>query len=256
MDSTTVARAKSDYYSRLLKSALERCPVLVKHPPLFSAAQVHELRNPLNNIDLAVGELKMLIIDEEQNSYLDMILRASKKVMNLVNDMARDQPLETIEAKRYSIHTLLDEVLEMAADQLMLKTINVRKNYASKGFTRIADGPALKIAFTNIIVNAIDAMEHNGELTVETNYTNGVFSIDIADNGCGISKENLPHIFKPYYTSKAEGVGIGLPATIDILKAHLVEVRVESEEGVGTKFILSFPRHRITKKELLASVKD
>ena len=64
--------------------------------------------------------------------------------------------------------------------------------------------------------------------------------IQIEDNGCGISKENLKYIFKPYFTNKPGGLGLGLATTYDILQSNHVGVNVESEEGKGTRFILSF----------------
>jgi signal transduction histidine kinase len=79
-----------------------------------------------------------------------------------------------------------------------------------------------------------------GKLKLITRSINGKCIIEIEDNGIGISKENLKNLFKPYFTGKAGGMGLGLSTTIDILKANQVTVDVQSEEGKGTRFILSF----------------
>jgi signal transduction histidine kinase len=246
MPSQKIPTQKAVYYSNLPKSTSESFPVIIKHPPLFSAALIHEIRNPLTNIDLAVNALQMKMQDEDQRVFLAIIARASKKIEASVNELALEQPLELPEPTKYSMHDLLDEVLLMAADRLLLKNITVVKNYASRGYVKIVDGIALKIAFSNIIVNAIDAMAKNGKMAVDTEYTNGKFSIHISDNGCGIPAGNLEQIFKPYFTSKAGGLGIGLAASLDILMASKVLVRVESEVEVGTKFTLSFQKQRST----------
>jgi signal transduction histidine kinase len=244
MSTQKIPTQKAVYYSNLPKSTLETFPVLIKHPPLFSAALIHEIRNPLTNIDLAVNALLVKMKDEEERVFLEIIARASRKIGASVNELALEQPLEPAEPTKYSIHDLLDEVLLMAADRLLLKKITVVKKYASEGYNKIVDGLALKIAFSNIIVNAIDAMAKNGEMIVDTEYLQSRFSIHISDNGCGIPAANLEHIFKPYFTSKVGGLGIGLAASLDILRASKVIVRVESEEEVGTKFTLSFPKQR------------
>ena len=111
------------------------------------------------------------------------------------------------------------------------------------------DKPKIKIALTNIIINAIDAMPpENGELRLCTKLRKGRRAISIQDNGCGISKENLPFIFNPYFTNKPGGVGIGLAATKDILLSNQIGVKVESVMGEGTRFILLFEKHKIVRK--------
>jgi signal transduction histidine kinase len=246
MPTKNIHRPKAVYYPSPPKSTNESFPLIIKHPPLFSAALIHEIRNPLTNIDLAVNALQMRTTDEEQRVFLEIIARASKKIGASVNELALEQPLEPDEPTKYSMHELLDDVLLMAADRLLLKNITVVRKYASRGYIKIVDGLALKIAFSNIIVNAIDAMANHGKLVVDTEYKHGRFSIHIADNGCGIPAANLEQIFKPYFTSKPGGLGIGLAASLDIFRASKVLVRVESEEGVGTKFTLSFPADKIS----------
>jgi signal transduction histidine kinase len=99
----------------------------------------------------------------------------------------------------------------------------------------------IEIALTNIIINAIDAMHpENGKLKLITKSINGKCVIEIEDNGIGISKENLNNIFTPYFTDKAGGMGLGLSTTLGILKENHATVEVQSEEGMGTRFILSF----------------
>lgn len=99
----------------------------------------------------------------------------------------------------------------------------------------------MKIALTNIIINAIDAMTAGkGELRLVAKSTNGKYRIQIADNGCGISKVNLKHIFKAYFTNKPNGLGLGLTKTYEILRSNHVWANVESEEREGTCFTLLF----------------
>jgi signal transduction histidine kinase len=140
-----------------------------------------------------------------------------------------------------SINQLLDEILEIAKDRIILKNISVQKFYANSFCELLLDKPKIKIALLNIIVNAVEAMpSENGELELTTSLRNGKYIVTIEDNGCGISKKNIKNIFKPYFTNKPNGMGIGLAAASTILASHRAGVKVESEENKGTRFIISF----------------
>ncbi|MGZ5191442.1 MAG: sensor histidine kinase, partial [Flavisolibacter sp.] len=120
----------------------------------------------------------------------------------------------------------------------------VKKDYSAYDCQKVLNEPKMKIALTNIIVNAVEAMTgEDGKLKILTRSTGDKLIIQIEDNGCGISKENLKNIFKPYFTSKPGGLGLGLAATLDILRSNHVTVKVESEVGKGTCFILSLDKN-------------
>jgi C4-dicarboxylate-specific signal transduction histidine kinase len=160
----------------------------------------------------------------------------------LINDLLKNKQDE-VEVEGHSIHQLLDEALELARDRISLKNIVVIKKY-EQDCKLTLNGPEMKIALTNIIVNAIDAMTTGeGQLTLITKSIESRYVVMINDNGCGISEENLKNIFKPHYTNKPGGLGIGLAATGNILRSNNVRVNVESRETKGTCFILLFYRN-------------
>jgi signal transduction histidine kinase len=212
--------------------------------PLVSVL-VHELRNPLTNIMLTIHLLESKILDDNDRLYMDIIKRSSAKINDLVNDLLKGEQEQQIQTEEYSIHQLLDEVIEMAGDKIRLKNIVVKRSYASYDLKIKMDMPKIKIALTNIIINAIDAMgSEKGILKLGTKIIKGRYAVSIQDNGSGISKENLPLIFNPYFTDKPGGIGVGLAATKDILLSNQIGVRVESEMGHGTRFILLFEKDR------------
>jgi len=222
--------------------------------PLVSVL-VHELRNPLNNIMLTVHLLESKILDDNDRMYMDIIKRNSAKINDLVNDLLKGQKQQEIQTEKYSIHQLLDEVIEAASDKIMLKNITVKKDYAPCDLKIKMEMPKIKIALTNIVINAIDAMpSEKGELKLGTKLIKGRCAVSIQDNGSGISKENLPLIFDPYFTNKQNGVGVGLAATKDILQSSKIGVRVESLIGHGTRFILLFEKNNMIAK--VRSLKD
>ena len=209
----------------------------------FASALAHEVRNPLTNINLAVEMLKTTLKSDDQRMCLDIILRGSDRINSLVTDLLSTCQGDDLHPEKHSIHQLLDEVLLMNEDRIMLKNITIRREHKAPDCKIVVDKEKIKIAFTNIIINAIDAMSSkNGRLALITRSANGKCIVEIADNGIGISKENLENIFKPYFTSKPAGLGLGLSTTRSILLSNHAIMEVLSEEGKGTRFILSFDK--------------
>ena len=202
---------------------------------------VHEIRNPLTNINLAVCMLKAHIKQENIEKCVDIINRNSVRINEIVDDFLKSSRKDPAKRDHISINWLLDEILEIAKDRLIFKNISVKKSYTTYSCELSLDKPKITIALLNIIVNAIEAMpSENGELKLTTSLRTSKCVVTIEDNGCGISKKNIKNIFKPYFTSKPNGTGIGLAATYDILVAHQAEVNVESEENKGTRFMILF----------------
>jgi len=206
-------------------------------PSMFA----HEIRNPLTNINIAVFMLKAEIKLGDVAKYVDIINRSSVRISEIVNEFLQSSRNDLAKRDHISINQVLDEVLDIAKDRLMLKNISIKKIYTSSPCELLLDKPKIKIALLNIIVNAIEAMpSENGELKMTTSLRNGKCIVTIEDNGCGLSKKNIKNIFNPYFTSKPNGMGIGLAATSNILTSHEAGVKVQSEENKGTRFIISF----------------
>lgn len=208
----------------------------------FISVLAHEVRNPLTNINLSIKMLESMVHDQNLKPYLDIITRSSVRINGLMNELIKYQQADEAPAHKYSIHRLLDEVIHMTKDRILLKNIKVTKHFGSQDFKMVLNRPKMKIAFTNIIINAIDAMKAEGELKLVTGFNKDKYILQIEDNGTGISKENLAKIFKPYFTNKPGGLGIGLAATYDILHSNYIGLNVESKEGRGTKFTLVFEK--------------
>jgi signal transduction histidine kinase len=205
------------------------------------ASLAHEIRNPLSTINLSAEMLRSIITDKDQKKFLEMIIRGSMRINDILTNVHAALRTTENQPGKYSIHQLLDEVLVMAGDQMTLKNITIRKNYAAKDFKTAMNRSQMKIALTNIIINAIEAMAPGkGEFKLVTKSTGHSFVVEMQDNGCGISQKNLRNIFKPYFTNKPGGLGIGLTTTRDILRANRVRMSVKSEETKGTSFILVF----------------
>lgn len=203
----------------------------------------HEVRNPLTNINLAVDQLKSELDDgmeEDPAIMLDMINRNSVRINQLITDLLNSTKFTDLEYKKLSINQILDETLELAMDRILLNDVVVTKNYASDICDVSVDAERMKIAFLNIIVNAIEAMEPGkGILQIRTDAKDDKCVVTIRDNGPGIDKESLSKLFEPYFTNKPKGTGLGLTNTQNIILNHKGHIAIESEKGSGATFIIT-----------------
>lgn len=198
----------------------------------------HEVRNPLTNINLACGQLNDA---PDQNSstamLLETILRNSNRINQMISDLLNSTKFPELRFQKISINNLLDETLEIARDRLQLNDIHVEKCYSPDICEVEVDALKIQIAFMNIIVNGIEAMEPGkGILSVRTETRDGKCVVTITDNGSGIDKESFDKLFEPYFTSKTKGTGLGLTNTQNIILTHKGSIEVETEVGKGTSF--------------------
>jgi signal transduction histidine kinase len=217
----------------------------------------HEVRNPLTNINLAVEQLQSELDGqpagnmplsagpsadrrpENAELMLAMISRNSARINSLITDLLNSTKFTELVYKRVSVNQLLDETLEGAKDRIHLKNITVTKEYAGDLCDIAVDVERIKIAFLNIIVNAVEAMEPgSGILQLRTLSKDGKCVVSITDNGPGIEEESLSKVFEPYFTSKPKGTGLGLTNTQNIILNHNGHISFESKKGVGTTFTI------------------
>ncbi|MES1214562.1 MAG: ATP-binding protein [Bacteroidota bacterium] len=201
----------------------------------------HEIRNPLNNISLSVSELMEERKKDEPDMYLDIIQRNSVRIGGIITELLNSSKPAEIELKKESLQQIMEESLAAAMDRIKLKKIELSVSYADESLQILCDEKKLKIAFLNIIINAVEAMEENrGHLSINVRNERNEHIIVIRDNGCGISSENLTHLFEPYFTSKRNGMGLGLASTLNILQSHQASIDVQSKVNEGTTFTLIF----------------
>jgi C4-dicarboxylate-specific signal transduction histidine kinase len=136
----------------------------------------------------------------------------------------------------------MDESITEALDRITLQHVNMQIKYANEPCNVMANKEKLKIAFLNIIINAVEAVPSiTGELIISIDNVKDAHVVTIKDNGCGIPEENISRLFEPYFTSKRNGMGLGLAATLNILQSNKANVDVTSTVGQGTTFTISFP---------------
>ena len=200
----------------------------------------HEIRNPLNNIILSIDQLMPLERDEMEKSFMDIIQRNSLRINNIITELLNlAKPSELVLVEQ-SLQEIVDESLSRTNDRIKLQNIDVKKVYPPEPLLIQADKEKLIIAFTNIIINAIESMHTNGLLTISISASDDGYEVCIKDNGKGISKEHLSRLFEPFFTMKKNGMGLGLTVSYTILQSHNAKIRAQSRENEGSEFQISF----------------
>ncbi len=203
----------------------------------------HEVRNPLNNINMSVEQLLQTNDSaDESQLFLDIVQRNSKRIGDIITELLDTSRPTDLVFDTCSLQAIMDESITEALDRITLQHVNMQIKYANEPCNVMANKEKLKIAFLNIIINAVEAVPSiTGELTISIDKVKDVHVVTIKDNGCGIPEENISRLFEPYFTSKRNGMGLGLAATLNILQSHKANVDVTSTVGQGTTFTISFP---------------
>jgi PAS domain S-box-containing protein len=203
----------------------------------------HEVRNPLNNINLSLEQLHHEIggIDDTE-MYMEIIQRNSKRISDIITELLNSSRPAEMSLQNKPLQVIMDESIASSLDRITLQKIKLKIKYADKPAYIKADEEKLKLAFLNIIINAVEAMEEDkGELCITIENEKSFHVVRIQDNGSGIAEENLSKLFEPYFTSKRNGLGLGLAASLNILQAHKGRIEVQSEVNKGSQFTITFP---------------
>ncbi|MFZ5800453.1 MAG: ATP-binding protein, partial [Candidatus Omnitrophota bacterium] len=206
----------------------------------FAASIVHEVKNPLTAIKTFTEFLPQKYQDKSFiDKYSAVVSKEVDKMDGLARellDFARPHPLELAET---DIAQLIDDALEMLSSDFLKHNVKVVKELCTLRLK--VDPGRLKQAFLNLFLNAIDAMPSGGTLTIKTHLCSSdkkFVTICVQDTGIGISKQDLPHLFEPFHSTKKGGTGLGLAVTYGIIKEHGGKIRVESKFNEGTAFII------------------
>ncbi|RYD82100.1 MAG: PAS domain S-box protein [Sphingobacteriales bacterium] len=209
----------------------------------FARTIAHEVRNPLTTVNLSLAmlmnEAKMLENDRLCN-YVSTISRNIKRVDQLITQLLySSRRSESIFTKTH-ICDILDNALKEASDRIEISGVELEKKYLTDCEIK-ADVETLTIAFLSLIVNAVEATSANkGKITIITEQRDSQCFVTIRDNGSGIKPSLTKRIFEPFYTTKTDGMGLGLTNTKNIIESNNGQISVESEPGKGTSFIVVF----------------
>jgi len=211
----------------------------------LAVGMVHELNTPLSVI---VSAIQLILREEElSTSVKEMVERIEMEVQRLslftrgLLSFARKEDGTVGET---DLNQVLHEVMHFLKYEAQKRSIKVVEDYDFRLPQIAADVNRLKQIFINLVMNAFQAMNEGGSLLLRTFSAEEQFiSVQVADTGTGIPKQILPHIYEPFYTTKktGKGTGLGLFITKKLVESFSGTIIVESTEGEGTCFTLTFP---------------
>ncbi len=208
----------------------------------FIRTMAHEVRNPLNNISLSVENLVHQNTNEDDIVYLEIIERNSKRINTLITELLQSSRPVDIDFQPASLTQIVNNVINGVQDRLLLRKIDLRFIESENDCQIKADTQKLEMAILNLVINAIEAVaDETGRIKIVSYCKPGQAGIIISDNGCGMNPETKARLFEPYFTSKRNGLGLGLTTTFTILNAHNATIEVSSQINDGTIFQITFP---------------
>ena len=214
---------------------------------LLAAGVAHEVNTPLTGVSSYTQMLLGMIPETDpKHALLQKIHKQTERASNIAGNLLNFSRIGSqTEYAEVDVNKILDDTLQLLEPQLRKSRVRIIKNYESKPPKIFANAGKLQQVFTNLILNARDAMlADGGSITLTTKVSDEEsVVIEVADTGSGIEPENLSKIYDPFFTTKGvgSGTGLGLAVTYGIVQEHSGTIEATSEVGVGTTFRLEFP---------------
>ena len=216
----------------------------------LAAGVAHEIRNPLSSIKGFATYFKERYPDRpEDQQTANIMIQEVDRLNRVVGQLLEFARPISVKTQRISLQALLKDSIKLIEDRATAKGITVQTQYAAELDSARGDPDRINQILLNLYLNAIDAMESGGELsvTLSTVGADSKIYIRISDTGCGISSQHLSKIFDPYFTTKATGTGLGLAIAHNIVEALGGKITVESHAEKGTTFTVALPNSEESK---------
>ncbi len=207
-----------------------------------AAAHVaHEIRNPLMIIGGFSNQIRQRLEHEKDIQKSELVLDEVRRLEALVANLGDFTKEYTLVKRPANINTVLLDVLKIMAEISSLEKYQFKKSFSPEVTEIHCDPDKLKQVFINIITNGLQAMSEGGVISVSTEKIPNGIEVRIADEGPGIPEENLEHIFEPFYTTRENGSGLGLPISYKIIEIHNGDIWAIRNPDKGASFIIQLP---------------
>jgi signal transduction histidine kinase len=215
----------------------------------LASAIAHEIRNPLNYINLTLDHLrtqfnptepeKRAVFERLTKQVKDEVARANARITEL---LSYSRP-SRLKLRPLELRPIIEDVLRTVEVQAAENGIAIHLEEQTASPQVLGDAESLRSLFSNLIINGLQAMDgHGGELTIAiAPAEDGRVRVLVKDTGQGIPPEDLPHLFEPYFSTKETGTGLGLAIVKKAVEDHGGTIQVESRVGQGTTFTVTLP---------------
>ncbi|MDP6626139.1 MAG: ATP-binding protein, partial [Nitrospinota bacterium] len=212
----------------------------------IAAGVAHEIRNPLESIVSASSLLSSEnpnITREDHAKLTDVVKSESQRLNKLLTDFLDFTRPKEPKLNINNINELIEEVLSFSKyGEILNDGIRLRKNLDPAMTAIPIDGDMIKQVLWNIILNALQAMEKGGDLSIDSKLCEETIEVCITDSGPGVSKKEMEKLFVPFYTKRKGGTGLGLSIANRIINAHNGSIKVERTRKQGLKFTITLPK--------------
>jgi signal transduction histidine kinase len=216
----------------------------------LSAGVAHEIRNPLNAMKGAITYLKKHQGNDQATAeFTQLILEEINRLSRFVNEFLHYAKLSAPKPVPADVNELIANTISLYSEELRVKQITLSKHLQSGLPVIPIDVKQMEQVLVNILINAIDSYQHPGSIKIRSHYqeqTIRFFSksavvITITDSGAGIPADHLKNIFDPFFSTKENGTGLGLPISLNIVENHGGMMTITSKENVGTEVVIVLP---------------
>jgi PAS domain S-box-containing protein len=216
---------------------------------LLAAGVAHEVNTPLTGVSSYTQMLlAMLNENDPKHALLQKVRTQAERATNIVNNLLNfSRTGSATEFADVNVSRVLDDTLQLLEPQMRRSQIEIVRSYDEDAPLAYANAGKLQQVFTNLLLNARDAIPDGGRIVVSTSTADdGSIVAEISDTGIGIAPENVAKIYDPFYTTKGvgQGTGLGLAVTYGIVQEHAGHISVDSKPGDGTTFRITLPAAR------------
>jgi two-component system sensor histidine kinase HydH len=213
----------------------------------LAAGVAHEIRNPLSSIKGIASYFKNKFDEQsDDQEAAGVMMQEVDRLNRVISELLEFARPTQLKLKPTDANDILEHSVRLVQQEASTKNIKINLNLSETSVIAEIDSDRFSQCLLNLYLNALQAMEDGGELTIESSAVEGIFiRIDIKDTGSGIHSEDLNKIFDPYFTTKATGTGLGLAIVHKIIEAHKGKIKVRSALGQGTAFTVIIPIKQI-----------
>jgi signal transduction histidine kinase len=208
---------------------------------LLAAGIAHEVGNPLTSISSIVQILQMRQSDEYTQNKLDLVSGQLKRIQGTLRELIEFSRPASDTRVRVALGDILDEALSIAKYYKRTRGRIASPTLPAELPPLVGVRDQLVQVFLNLILNAIDATEREDKIDLSVSRLPGWVEVRVRDTGCGIANDQMSRMFRPYFTTKKDGTGLGLFVTNRLVTAHGGKVTVDSRPGEGTTFCVRLP---------------
>jgi signal transduction histidine kinase len=244
LENTALYKEQSERLKKMYRA--DRLAILGQ----LAAGAAHEIRNPLTAIRSTIQYLGKGMHDADKVEMINELMEEVDRINKIVQGLLSFAKPSELEMTQVDIVQLLHQTLTLLNNTIIKKQIEVTFDISVKNTVVTADAAQLKQVFLNVILNAVEAMDNSPTKTLtlgvesgrSLNYQSRYLLVSIIDSGKGIETKDIENIFIPFYTTKKEGTGLGLPISYSIVNRHGGEMEINSLPDRGVAVVIKLPQ--------------